>query len=84
MALIISVFQSYALIFAFALIGAVMGLSYLICDKLFKGRIHGSALAIFVGLVMAYIGGAYTGGNNGFSDVATFSGLAIMGGRHAT
>lgn len=80
MTLIISVFESYPLILAFATIGIVIYVCYFICNTVFNGRIHGSALAIFVGLVLAYFGGTYTGGSHGLSDVVAFSGLGIMGG----
>lgn len=80
MALIISVLESYSLITAFAFVGVVMYACYFTCNKLLKGRIHGSALAIFVGLVLAYFGGVFTGGSRGYSDVTAFSGLALMGG----
>ena len=33
-----------------------------------KGRVHGSAIAIFLGLVLAYIGGEMTGGSKGIAD----------------
>ncbi|MBQ6833795.1 MAG: hypothetical protein IJO55_05190 [Lachnospiraceae bacterium] len=44
------------------------------------GRIHSSAIAIFLGLIAAYIGGAITGGEKGLADIAVFSGLGILGG----
>lgn len=80
MTLIISVLESYPLIAAFAFIGIIMYVCYFISNKVFKGRIHGSALAIFIGLVLAYFGGAFTGGSQGFSDITAFSGLGLMGG----
>ncbi|MGA8163998.1 MAG: malonate transporter subunit MadM [Waddliaceae bacterium] len=80
MDVVIAVFQKYDLVLAFAVIGAVMYLSHLFCDKVLNGKIHGSALAIFIGLVMAYFGGVYSGGHHGISDLKGFSGLSIMGG----
>lgn len=68
------------LITAFVLVGAIMYASYVISDKLTMGRIHGSAIAILIGLVLAYIGGSITGGENGLSDIAVFSGVGLMGG----
>ena len=64
---------------SFAVIGVVMWISYGI-SKLTKGRIHGSAIAIVLGLVLAFIGGITTGGSKGLSDVSLFSGLGVMGG----
>ena len=48
--------------------------------KLFKGRIHPSAIGIFLGLVMAYVCGAFTGGSKGAADVALFAGVGVLGG----
>ena len=45
-----------------------------------RGRIHGSAIAITLGLVLAYFGGKYTGGSKGLADIPIFAGIGIMGG----
>jgi malonate transporter MadM subunit len=68
------------LVAAFALIGAVMLASYFISKHLTFGRIHGSAIAIMIGLVLAYVGGAATGGGKGIADISLFSGIGLMGG----
>ena len=68
------------LIAAFLFAGVVVFVSSLISEKLTRGRIHSSAIAIFVGLTAAYIGGAVTGGQKGLSDIAVFSGLGVLGG----
>jgi hypothetical protein len=49
-----------ALLTAFAVIGITMLVSYWASDKLTRGRLHGSAIAILIGLVLAYVGGAIT------------------------
>jgi malonate transporter MadM subunit len=72
--------QNNGLIVAFAIVGITMYLSYFISNKLTKGRIHGSAIAIILGLVLAYIGGVVTGGEKGISDITLFSGIGLMGG----
>jgi malonate transporter MadM subunit len=72
--------KNNGLIVAFATIGLTMYLSYFISNKLTKGRIHGSAIAIALGLVLAYIGGVVTGGEKGLSDITLFSGIGLMGG----
>lgn len=64
----------------FLFAGVIMLVSELISKKLTKGRLHPSAIAIFFGLVFAYIGGAVTGGEKGLADVTAFSGLGILGG----
>jgi malonate transporter MadM subunit len=48
--------------------------------KLTFGRVQGSAIAILIGLTLAYVGGRMTGGSKGLADLAFFSGLALMGG----
>src|SRR4051794_37057022 len=72
--------QNNGLIVAFAIVGLTMSLSYFLSNKLTKGRIHGSAIAITLGLVLAYIGGVVTGGEKGLSDISLFSGIGLMGG----
>ena len=72
--------KNNGLIVAFAIVGLTMYLSYFISNKLTKGRIHGSAIAIALGLVLAYIGGVVTGGEKGLSDITLFSGIGLMGG----
>ncbi|MDF2036379.1 malonate transporter subunit MadM [Bacillus sp. CMF12] len=68
------------LIVAFTVVGLTMLVSYYLSDKLTKGRIHGSAIAIALGLVLAYIGGVVTGGEKGLSDIGIFAGIGLMGG----
>lgn len=80
MEIISDVFVKNGLVFAFVLVGLVMWLSYYASHHLTNGRLHGSAVAIMVGLLLAYFGGAYSGGSKGLSDIAIFSGLAVMGG----
>lgn len=75
-----AVLSKNALITAFLFIGFLMWLSYFLSEKLTRGQIHGSAVAITIGLVLAYLGGQYTGGSKGLADIAIFSGVGIMGG----
>jgi len=76
----ISVLSKYSLITAFAFVGVLVFLSYRLSDWLTRGRLHGSAIAITLGLVLAYVGGSITGGNKGIADFTVLSGVAIMGG----
>ena len=55
------------LVTAFAFVGVTVWFSYFISDRLTRGRIHGSAIAILIGLVLAYIGGVSTGGDQGLA-----------------
>lgn len=80
MEIIENVFVRNNLIVAFAAVGMVMWVSYFLADRLTNGRIHGSAIAIALGLLAAYFGGVATGGNTGVADVALLGGIGLMGG----
>ena len=71
---------SNGLIAAFALVGFIILISGYISRKLTFGRMHGSAIAILIGLGLAYWGGIYSGGQKGLADVSLFSGIGLMGG----
>ncbi|WP_173917552.1 malonate transporter subunit MadM [Halobacillus sp. Marseille-Q1614] len=73
-------FSENGLIVSFAVVGVTIYLSYFLSDKLTRGRIHGSAIAIILGLVLAYIGGISTGGEQGLADIGIFTGIGLMGG----
>lgn len=68
------------LVTAFAFVGILVWLSYLVSDRLTAGRIHGSAIAILTGLVLAWVGGVVTGGSKGLADVTVLGGVGVMGG----
>ena len=77
---LLDVIASNGLITAFALVGLLMLVCNLISRYLTAGRIHGSAIAIAAGLLLSYLGGLYTGGEDGLADIALFSGMGLMGG----
>jgi malonate transporter MadM subunit len=72
--------QANALITAFAFVGLVMWLSAALSKYLTFGRIHGSAIAVMLGLVLAFVGGLTTGGKAGIADIPVLSGIGLMGG----
>jgi malonate transporter MadM subunit len=74
------VLEANGLVTAFAFVGLVVWLSYVLSDRLTAGRIHGSAIAILVGLVLAWVGGVMTGGERGIADIPVLAGVGIMGG----
>ncbi len=74
------VFVEQSLVAAFAVIGAVMWLSLILSRRLTAGRVHGSALAIVLGLALAYVGGLVTGGQKGLADIPVFAGVGLLGG----
>lgn len=72
--------NKYSLVVAFALIGGLIWISYVASKHLTQGRIHGSAIAIILGLVLAMAAGNATGGKSGIADLPLFAGIGIMGG----
>ena len=68
------------LITAFLFVAALVWVSYLISAKLTRGKVHGSAIAIALGLILAWYGGLTTGGSRGLSDIPLLAGVGIMGG----
>ena len=75
-----TVLNKNGLITAFALVGLLVWASYWLSARFSRGRVHGSAIAIAIGLVLAYVGGAVTGGSQGLADVSLFAGIGVMGG----
>ena len=75
-----SVLVKNGLITAFVFVGVVVWVSYFLSDKFSDGKFHGSAIAIMLGLVLAYLGGFITGGKNGLADITFFSGIGLLGG----
>ena len=77
---LLKVFDKNALIVGFLAVGLLAYFSDLFSKRILKGRIPGSAIAIFLGLVLGYIGGVFTGGEKGLSDIAVFRGVGVLGG----
>ncbi len=70
----------YAPVTAFALIAGLMGLSYALAARFSNNRIHGSAIAVLLGLVLAGLAGYATGGNKGVADISCLAGVGLLGG----
>lgn len=79
MAVVESLFTSYGLIGAAMLVAVLLLAGYAIGGLIGQKRM-GSAIAIMLALVVAYIGGAVTGGSKGISDISAFAGVALLGG----
>jgi malonate transporter MadM subunit len=75
-----AVLAKNALITAFLLVGLLVWFSYFLSATLTRGRLHGSAIAITIGLVLAYVGGLVTGGSKGLADFSVLAGVGILGG----
>ena len=68
------------IITAFVFVALVIWLSYFLSDKLTMGRLHGSAVAITLGLVLAWAGGLYTGDSKKLADIPWLAGVGVLGG----
>ncbi len=80
MAILEATLKANGLIVAFALVGMTVWISYLLSARLTAGRVHGSAIAIIIGLIVAYVAGRFTGGENGVADIPMLAGVGVMGG----
>lgn len=74
------IFVSNGLVMSFLIVGIISLFAKFTSEKITRGRIHSSAIAIFVGLILAYIGGTIAGGKKGLADVGMFAGIGILGG----
>ena len=77
---IIAALSNNSIITPFLFVGLVTAFSYWISNNITNGKIHGSAIAITFGLVLAYIGGYISEGNKGLADISIFTGVGILGG----
>lgn len=80
MELIEHALRENSLVAAFAFVGLIMWVSVRLSRHLTFGRVHGSAIAIVIGLALAYWGGIETGGTKGLADLKIFAGIGLMGG----
>lgn len=75
-----SAVSSQSLIIAFLFVGLMVWVSYWMSDYMTKGKIHGSAIAITLGLILAYFAGLETGGSKGVADFSLLAGVGVLGG----
>ncbi len=75
MGVIEKVINENGLVFAFLFVGIIMFFSFWISKRVTKNKIPGAAIAIIIGLVLAFFGGQH-----GIADVGIFSGMAMLGG----
>ncbi len=90
---IVDFFVNNGFIAAFIIVGVLSLISDLLSKKVLKGRIAASAIAIFLGLIFAYIAGlvlsnpdnawlakdGVTEYKKGLADIALFSGVGFLG-----
>jgi malonate transporter MadM subunit len=72
--------EKNSLILAFLMVGLIMYFSGIISEKLTNKKLPSAAIAIIIGLVLAYVGGVYSGGEKGISDIKIFNGFGTLGG----
>lgn len=77
--IIINIFSKNGLVAAFLIVAIIMMVSYAFATSIKQQRM-GSAIAIVIGLILAYISGKITGGTKGLADITMFSGVGLMGG----
>lgn len=77
---LLKVIDQNGLIVAFLIVGILAFLSDVFSKKVLNGKIPGSAIAIFIGLVLGYLGGVFTGGEKGLADISIFKGIGTLGG----
>ena len=75
MKLIENIIGNNGLVFAFLVVGVIMFVSQVMARRLTAGRIPGVAIAITLGLVLAWFGG-----KKGIADYPLFAGMALLGG----
>jgi malonate transporter MadM subunit len=80
MEILLNLIDKNALVFGFLVIGLIVLFSDIFSKKILHGKIPGSAIAIFLGLVLGYLGGVFTGGEKGLSDIQIFKGVGFLGG----
>ena len=92
--IITDLFVSNGLVLSLLIVGIVSLFSNFVSSKITRGRIHQSAIAIFLGLIIAYVGGrlfqslgadskwivAGSAGKKGIADITLFAGLGVLGG----
>ena len=66
------ILMNNSILSAFITVGLIMWISYFLSDKLSKGRFHGSAIAITIGLILAYVGGVLEDGSQGLANIEIF------------
>jgi malonate transporter MadM subunit len=72
--------EKNSLILAFLMVGLIMYFSGIISEKLTNKKLPSAAIAIITGLVLAYLGGVYSGGEKGIADIKIFNGFGTLGG----
>lgn len=78
--ILVDVLTKNGLLTGFAVIGLTMLFSYWLSSRFTRGKLHGSAIAIMLGLALAYVSGLFTGGQKGVADLPLLTGVGLLGG----
>lgn len=72
---VIDLLETNGLVFAFLVVGLIILFSYKVSKVFTNEKIPGAAIAIFLGLALAYFGG-----EKGLASIPGFAGIALLGG----
>ena len=75
MEIVKNIIDKNGLVFAFLFVGIIMSFSFWISKYITNKKIPGVAVAIIIGLSLAFFGD-----KNGIADIPIFAGLALLGG----
>lgn len=64
--------------FVFAALMALI--ANFLTKRVLKNRLQWAAVAMFIALILSFVGGMLTGGKKGLADIAAFSGVGFLGG----
>ncbi|TFV94536.1 malonate transporter subunit MadM [Algoriphagus kandeliae] len=77
---LIGLIEKNGLIFGFLCVGIIFLIGELLSKTIFRSKIPGSAIAIFLGLLLGYLGGLWSDGEKGIAGISLFAGIGLLGG----
>lgn len=72
--------EKNGLIFSFLCLAIILLVSQYLSEKLTQKKVPTAAIAIIIGLVLAYVGGIFGNGEKGLADLKIFAGFGQIGG----
>lgn len=80
MEILLKFLEKNGLVVAFLVVGLMILVADNVSKRLLDKKVPTPAVAIVFGLLLAYVGGAISGGEKGIADVKLFSGMGQLGG----
>lgn len=80
MEILLKFLEKNGLVVAFLVVGLMILVADNVSKRLLNKKVPTPAVAIVFGLLLAYVGGAISGGEKGIADVKLFSGMGQLGG----